>query len=62
LLYIVFIRGGLMRVRNDNLANGPSFVLPFWDIANWNETGDLDVTSTTFRHTTATPGELLRRG
>lgn len=51
-----------MRVRNDNLANGPSFVLPFWDIANWNETGDLDVTSTTFRHTTATPGELLRRG
>lgn len=24
------------RVRNDNLANGPSFVLPFWNIANWN--------------------------
>lgn len=29
------------RVRNDNLANGPSFVLPFWNIANWNETDDL---------------------
>jgi peptide/nickel transport system substrate-binding protein len=24
------------RIRNDNLANGPSFVLPFWNIANWN--------------------------
>lgn len=24
------------RMRNDNLANGPSFVLPFWNIANWN--------------------------
>jgi peptide/nickel transport system substrate-binding protein len=29
------------RIRNDNLANGPSFVLPFWNIANWNETDDL---------------------
>lgn len=24
------------RIRNENLANGPSFVLPFWNIANWN--------------------------
>jgi len=29
------------RIRNDNLANGPSFVLPLWNIANWNETDDL---------------------
>lgn len=24
------------RIRNENLANGSSFVLPFWNIANWN--------------------------
>lgn len=24
------------RIRNENLANGPSFVLPFWNLANWN--------------------------
>ncbi len=24
------------RIRNANLANGPSFVLPFWNLANWN--------------------------
>ena len=24
------------RMRNENLANGPSFVLPFWNLANWN--------------------------
>jgi len=28
------------RVRNDNLANGPSFVLPFWNIANWSAPDD----------------------
>ncbi len=28
------------RVRNDNVANGPSFVLPFWNIANWNAPDD----------------------
>lgn len=24
------------RIRNENMANGPSFVLPFWNLANWN--------------------------
>jgi peptide/nickel transport system substrate-binding protein len=24
------------RIRNENIATGPSFVLPFWNIANWN--------------------------
>jgi len=28
------------RVRNENLANGPSFVLPMWNIANWNAPDD----------------------
>jgi peptide/nickel transport system substrate-binding protein len=28
------------KVRNENLANGPSFVLPLWNIANWNAPDD----------------------
>lgn len=28
------------RIRNENLANGPSFVLPFWNLANWNLNDD----------------------